>query len=211
MTTSTGNFIVMSELPAHRPYHHGGLREALLEAAENSLRTHGLVQLSLRDLAREIGVSHAAPRRHFADRQALLDALAEVGFQRLGAALRDALARAGGDFSTRIQHAVSTFARFATENGALLELMNSEKHQAEATDIADAARSAFEPVVELIEEGQTHRELGPGEPEEIGLILYATVHGISTLVNAGMIAGERLEELVALAVDQFLHGAAPHR
>src|ERR687894_2671163 len=72
---------------ATRPYHHGSLRPALLAAAEKALDRGGVQALSLRELAREIGVSHAAPRRHFADKQALLDALAQEGFARLGAAL----------------------------------------------------------------------------------------------------------------------------
>ncbi|MBW3550170.1 MAG: lipid IV(A) 3-deoxy-D-manno-octulosonic acid transferase [Proteobacteria bacterium] len=59
---------------AARPYHHGNLRSALMEAAERALERGGVQALSLRELAREIGVSHAAPRRHFPDRQALLDA-----------------------------------------------------------------------------------------------------------------------------------------
>ena len=74
-----------------RPYHHGNLRSELLEQAERVLADRGAGALSLRELAREIGVSHAAPRRHFADKQALLDALAEDGFDRLGAELRAAL------------------------------------------------------------------------------------------------------------------------
>ena len=69
--------------PTERPYHHGNLRGALLDAAERTVRERGVQALSLRELAREIGVSHGAPRRHFPDRQALLDALAESGFERL--------------------------------------------------------------------------------------------------------------------------------
>ncbi|MEW2235322.1 helix-turn-helix domain-containing protein, partial [Streptomyces sp. NPDC024062] len=72
----------MPDTTGRRPYHHGNLRTDLLDAAERSLRAHGAEQLSLRDLARDVGVSHAAPRRHFADRRALLDALAESGFTR---------------------------------------------------------------------------------------------------------------------------------
>ena len=80
-----------------RPYHHGNLRAALLTQAERTLAEGG--DLSLRELARQVGVSHAAPRRHFAGKQALLDALAEDGFERLGAELRGA-AGAGADAST---------------------------------------------------------------------------------------------------------------
>ena len=79
-----------------RPYHHGNLRPALLAAAERALARGG--ELSLRELAREIGVSHAAPRRHFADKQALLDALALDGFERLGREMAAAV-EPGGAFA----------------------------------------------------------------------------------------------------------------
>ncbi|WAP58220.1 helix-turn-helix domain-containing protein [Streptomyces sp. S465] len=60
-----------------RPFHHGNLRAVLLDQAELVLRERGIDALSLRELAREAGVSHGAPRSHFIDRNALLDALAE--------------------------------------------------------------------------------------------------------------------------------------
>src|ERR1700692_3784131 len=84
-----------------RPYHHGNLCFALLEQAERTVRERGVQALSLRELARDLGVSHAAPRRHFPDRQALLDALAESGFDRLGSELARAVAQAGEDFQAR--------------------------------------------------------------------------------------------------------------
>ena len=62
----------MSELQTNsRPYHHGNLRQALLQAAEMALEARGATDLSLRELSREVGVSHTSPRRHFADKQAL--------------------------------------------------------------------------------------------------------------------------------------------
>ena len=77
-----------------RPYHHGNLREALLKAAEKALETGGAQSISLRELSRELGVSHTSPRRHFADKQALLDALALRGFARFGEILGRAAAQA---------------------------------------------------------------------------------------------------------------------
>ncbi|MFC8424211.1 TetR/AcrR family transcriptional regulator [Streptomyces sp. NPDC057236] len=200
----------MPEPAGHRPYHHGNLRAALLDAAERSLRAHGADQLSLRDLARELGVSHAAPRRHFADRQAVLDALAEAGFVRLGAALRAALtAGESDDFPTRVRNAVSAYAHFATGNAALCELMNTSKHHPGATVVTRAAATAFGQMTRLIEEGQERGELEQGDPEQVGLILYATVQGITAMVNSGAIGEEQLDGLVDTAVSQFLRGARP--
>ena len=73
---------------SHPTYHHGELRPALLRAAAKILENEGRDAISLRDLARRAGVSHNAPYRHFADRQALLAALAEDGFTLLATALQ---------------------------------------------------------------------------------------------------------------------------
>src|SRR6476661_2726124 len=120
-----------AQRPTGRPYHHGNLRSALLAAAERTVRERGVEQLSLRELARQVGVSHGAPRRHFPDRQALLDALAEAGFIRLGADLRTAVDGAGEEFEARLRATAAAYVRFATEDSALLELMFASKHREE--------------------------------------------------------------------------------
>jgi AcrR family transcriptional regulator len=83
--------------PASRqetPYHHGALRDALLQAAERVLERDGLAGLTLRAVAREAGVSHAAPTHHFGDLTGLVSELAAIGFRRFNAAM--ASARVGG-------------------------------------------------------------------------------------------------------------------
>jgi AcrR family transcriptional regulator len=192
---------------SERPYHHGALREALLEQAERTVRERGADALSLRELAREVGVSHGAPRRHFPDRQALLDAVAEAGFERLGAELRSALARAGEDFEPRLRATAAAYVRFATRDPALLELMFAGKHDDPTGALHEAAERAFAVMLELIAQGQAEGALEPGEPERVGLILFATIQGIASLVNAQMIAAEQLGELVADSVAHFLRGS----
>src|SRR3954469_25945995 len=138
-----------------RPYHHGNLREALLRAGERALETGGAPSLSLRELAREVGVSHAAPRRHFADKQALLDALALSGFEQLGAALAEAIAQAGPDFDARLRGLAHAYVGYATRHAALLELMFASKHQAGAApELAAAADVAFAPALSAVADGQ---------------------------------------------------------
>lgn len=192
-----------------RPYHHGSLRDALLRTAEQTLREQGQDELSLRELARRAGVSHAAPRRHFRDRQALLDALAITGFERLRAQLEAAFEAADGDCAARLHAVVGTFVRFATRDAALLELMFSTKHRDGAEEVREAAGAAFAPLPDLIEQGQAEGLLAEETSPEAGIVLLATVQGIATLINGGMVEAERLDELVDAAVDQFLRGNRP--
>jgi AcrR family transcriptional regulator len=111
----------------HKPFHHGNLRAVLLDQALVVLRERGLDALSLRELAREAGVSHAAPRKHFADREALLDAIAERGFVRLAKQLREAAAKQPDDFKCALQAAASAYVEFAVAEPALLDLMFAAK------------------------------------------------------------------------------------
>jgi AcrR family transcriptional regulator len=191
---------------AQRPYHHGNLRAALLAQAEQTLRKQGLEGLSLRELARQIGVSHGAPRRHFADRQALLDALAESGFTRLGAELRGAAESAGEGYEARLRATATAYVRFAIRDAALLELMFASKQHEQAGALHEAADRAFSVILELIEEGQSNAALEPGDPEHIGLLLFATVQGLAALVTAGIVAPEQVDSLVGDATARFLHG-----
>lgn len=192
---------------AERPYHHGNLRTALLEQAERTVRERGVQELSLRELARDVGVSHGAPRRHFPDRQALLDALAVAGFERLGTELRGAMDGAGEDFRARVQATATAYIRFATRDAALLELMFAGKHKQPSGELQQAAESAFAVMLELIEQGQREGVLDSGDPERVGLVLFATIQGIAALVTGGMVAAEQLDELVADAIAHFLRGS----
>ena len=191
-----------------RPYHHGNLRTALLEQAELTVRERGVQALSLRELAREIGVSHGAPRRHFPDRQALLDALAEMGFARLGAELRGAVDGAGEDFVARLRASAAAYVEFATRDAALLELMFAGKHREGAGTLEVAADRAFSVLLELIQQGQAEGALEPGEPEGVGLVLFATIHGIASLVSSGVVRPEQLSGLLSDAIEHFLRGSA---
>ena len=193
--------------PTERPYHHGNLRSALLAAAERTVRERGVENLSLRELAREIGVSHGAPRRHFPDRQALLDALAETGFERLGADLRAAADRAGNEFQPRLEATATAYIRFATANPALLDLMFASKHRATEPSLHEAMERAFSVMMDLILQGQAIGRLQPGDPERVGLVLFSTIQGIAALLTAGMITPDQLNGLTTDAISHFLRGS----
>jgi AcrR family transcriptional regulator len=207
----------MVQTMADRPYHHGNLRAALLGEAERTLREQGIDALSLRDLARQAGVSHAAPRRHFADRQALLDALATSGFTRLGDDVRAAIDATGEDYQSRLRAVATAYVRFATRDAALLDLMFAAKNAgsgaknagsgANSADPPAALREAserlFTTVGDLIRQGQQTDELPEGDPERLLLLLVATLQGIAALTTSGRVRADQTDALIADAVALF--------
>lgn len=202
------NFMLQAaELVSERAYHHGNLRAALLAQAAQTVRERGVQALSLRELAREAGVSHGAPRRHFADRQALLDALAEAGFERLGDELRSAADAAGEDFQARLQAAAAAYVRFATRDAALLELMFAGKHGEHSDALNEAVDRAFSVMLELIQQGQVEGVLEGGPSERVGLVLFATIQGIAALLTGGIVDAAELDGLLADAIAHFLRGS----
>jgi AcrR family transcriptional regulator len=192
-----------------RAYHHGNLRSALLESAERTLSRRGASELSLRELAREVGVSHAAPRRHFADKQALLDALAEDGFDRLGGELSGAMAGAGDSLRDQLGAFARAYVQFATRHAALLELMFAGKHRPGADRLREAADAAFAAPLALFASAQASGEVVGGDPERVGTVALATLQGLASLANNGMVAEEDLDELVDEAVERLVHGLRP--
>jgi AcrR family transcriptional regulator len=197
-----------------RPYHHGHLRATLLAEAERTLSEEGIEALSLRDLARRAGVSHAAPRRHFADRQALLDALAEAGFTRLAGEVRAAIddadrdypARLRRDYPARLRAAATAYVRFAARDAALTELMFAAKNAAGSSGPREAAARLFTIIGDLIEQGQHAGALPPGDPHRLQLLFGATLQGIATLVTSGRIPPGQADTLITDAIALFTRG-----
>ncbi|MEV0252389.1 TetR/AcrR family transcriptional regulator [Nocardia sp. NPDC050712] len=191
-----------------RSYHHGDLRAELLRRAEDTLRESGVDGLSLRQLARDTGVSHAAPTRHFPDRQALLDALAVAGFERLGADFENLTpAESGIDPMPAMAR---TYLRFATENSALLALMFARRHSPVAGDVMSrAVDRAFAVPVALIAEGQARGDLIPGDPRRLALTAVAALQGLATFLGSGLVATEAAQEWLDDLVTHVTLGLKP--
>jgi AcrR family transcriptional regulator len=196
-------------MTAARPYHHGHLRDALLDAAERSVEEQGAQQLSLRELARTVGVSHAAPRSHFPDRQALLDALAERGFDRLAAMLRQADEAAGPGFEARLRAVATAFVAFAVRSPTLLDLMYVGRRGDDAPmPLQVAMADTFSVVHRLIHDGIAGDVLAPGIPERYAFLLFAWVRGIAALVTGDILDPDASDELIGDAVTTFIRGSA---
>jgi AcrR family transcriptional regulator len=192
-------------MKTRKTYHHGSLREALLEAAEKILSTQGLPALSLRAIAREAGVSHGSPAHHFQDLQGLLSDLAAIGFLRLGDYLKAALDRPGATRDDTDRAYVS----FALHNPALFVLMFREERLDPTRKSLVEARMVTFGILERInvssdttsgeasEAPATNTVLSvkAGSLEKVGSMTatWAFVHGFSVLAIEGQLAP--LEEL----------------
>ncbi|NGO68961.1 TetR/AcrR family transcriptional regulator [Streptomyces boncukensis] len=192
------------------PYHHGELRAALLERAEETLRRKGPDALSLRELAREAGVSPGAPRHHFKTKQALLDALALDGFNRIVATLNGALAGAGDTFADRLTATAYAYVRFARDHTALLELAYSSKHDPAATEELVAATQRLSDVLtDLVRHGQRSGEVREGPVERMKVPIIAMLQGFAAFAASRAIDAEQVQQELDDTIAILLRGYAP--
>jgi len=170
---------------ARQPYHHGELRPALIRSARALLEEEGLEALSLRAVARRAGVSRQAPYHHFADKHALLAAVATEGFRELAATSLARMQQAP-DARARLNASGVAYVVFAAANPSLFQLMfgglGGRFNQDEALNAArkDAfavirAASADVPAVSR------------GTPDLSAVAAWAFVHGLAELLNKGAI------------------------
>jgi AcrR family transcriptional regulator len=170
-------------------YHHGALRAALIRAAREILESEGYEALTLRAAARRAGVSQAAPYNHFADKAALLAAIAAQGFKEFAAAMRHEV-NAATDPEARLNAAGIAYVAFATSNPGLFKLMfGSNVHQSSGDPDLDASRnSAYEVLRGAVHAVQASVPHHPAPEELESLRSWALVHGIATMINEGTIA-----------------------
>jgi AcrR family transcriptional regulator len=166
------------------PYHHGALRDALLKAAETVLERDGLIGLTLRAVAREAGVSHAAPTHHFGDLAGLLSELAAIGFQRFGAAMRDA-AMAASPAQQGLASA-RAYVAYAEANPGMYSLMfRAERLDYARPALRAAADASFDGLARSV--GAEQGSGGALSLDQAGRVVHAwsLVHGYSMLLLDG--------------------------
>jgi AcrR family transcriptional regulator len=189
-----------------RPYHHGNLREALIDAALRKVDAQGADALHMRELAREIGVSSAAPFRHFADRRALLGAVAERAADELERALGEATDGCG-DALTQFRAISVAYVRFAAEHPALFDLVH-EHDAVSGRFLGQVDDERRRKLIALIIDGQNAGLIPEADPELIALTSEALTHGLARLIvdRHPRMRGLSSEEArkLALAMTQLL-------
>jgi len=198
-------------------YHHGALRRALLDAALQLATERGPGGFTLREVARQAGVSHAAPYYHFADKAALIEALAVEQFTALHDALHDARTRTQGTPLEKLRATGVAYVCFAIEHVAAFRFMywpalprakGPRQHMDLAGDaefrfwkregkVEEAANAAYQVLGDAIVECQQVGLIAPGDPAPFALTAWCTVHGLAALLLNNPQSSE--EEAGALA------------
>jgi AcrR family transcriptional regulator len=187
-------------------YHHKDLRNGLIAEVFAMLETQGHADLTLRDLARRLGVTHTAPYAHFADKTELLIAVADAGFGRLAqrlAAARDAEAE-----PVRAFHAIGlTYVRFAREHPNLYRLMFADPDTADGgeRELCEEGERAFGIVAEVIASVGTPPEL----VGDTAVSAWAFVHGVAMLDIDRRISGKTMrsgDDIFTLGAQLLVRG-----
>jgi AcrR family transcriptional regulator len=183
-------------LSAKNSYHHGDLRQSLIDAAIALIHEEGISDLSLRQVARRVGVSHNAPYRHFEDKEALLAAVAEQGFQSLRVAMETARQDIPIDSFERLEAIGIAYVHFALAQPFHYRLMfgdyrcNLSKYAA----LAEAAQQSFMVLVNTIQEGQSAGIFRSADPVNMARVAWSLVHGQSMLALDNKLQVEQGEE-----------------
>jgi AcrR family transcriptional regulator len=172
-------------------YHHGNLREALIAAAIQILVEEGINALSLREVARRAGVSQSAPYRHFADKEAVLAAVAAAGFRALACAMRQAAAGAESP-ARRVMALGQGYVSFGTQHPCLLRLMFSAEiaNKSAYPELQAAGQTAYGLIRDAIVAHLAQAKATPIDPEVATVTAWALVHGLATLLIDRQIDGE---------------------
>ena len=192
---------------ASKTYHHGNLKAALISAGLEILSEQGIEGLSLRNVAKKIGVSHTASYNHFPDKQALLAAISTAGHEQLHQILLDTFEKTKNSPSQVIAEIALAYLQFALDNPAIFKLMFSgaleeERDHPEYVEISQKSIALFEEIIVFC---QRKRQLPEGKVENIAVKLWSLVHGFTYLMLENQfpreyMQGHNLKELLKIAI-----------
>lgn len=194
-------------------YHHGNLKQALVEAAIPLLAEKGISGLSLREVARSVGVGHAAPYRHFSNKNELIEAIAAVGYRRLGRGCELAEKKFPDDPQKQLLDGGLRYLLFAAENPEIANIMFNGYLSLDScgAELSAAADDALTRLVKIIGNGQAAGIYGDSDSFDLTLAAWSMVHGLSMLVVSGMLkevasSRKKIRQLGEKVCDMLMHG-----
>ncbi len=163
-------------------YHHGHLREALIDEAYKQIAQAGASSLNLSQLAQQLGVSQPAVYRHFPNKQALAISVARRGLEQLAEDLRQATHNIQSDPLEGIQAITQAYIGFALNHPEITRMMFSMKERTTEPDLYNASKAAAVPIFRIVEAAKRGDSLRNNDVEQTVRIIWATVHGLAMLL-----------------------------
>ena len=175
--------------PDGSAYHHGDLRAALLAEAAVMIDEGGTLSVTMRAIGRRLGVSRSAPYRHFADKSALLVAVAAAGFDRLRDRLEAVGAGAPDAGVERLRQVGEEYVRFALENPGHYRLMYGKEAitREDRPELREAANALFDELVRVVRTYQRSGTIKRQDPHLQAYVAWGAVHGLASLLIEGQI------------------------
>ncbi len=193
---------------SRRPYHHGNLRRALLDEALATIRTEGVNGVTLREIGARLGVSRTALYRHFADKRALLTAVATEGFRTLRQQLFAAWEE-GGRGCAAFQAMGVAYIRFAIANPSHYRVMFGSfvDPKDQESELAAEAGGAFQALVDALALLQQDEIVRRVDTLLMARFVWSVVHGVATLAIDGQLREPGgMEELIGYALERLQRG-----
>jgi AcrR family transcriptional regulator len=186
-------------MPRQKPYHHGNLREVLLQAAIRLIARRGPGGFTLREVARRARVSHNAPYRHFRDKDALIAAVAAEGYRELNQAMLDA-AVSQPTALDRLKRSGWAYVSFALRRPEHLAVMfDAPFSKKKYPECVEAGEQAFGTLLGFIEMCQREGQLPAGDPMREALAAWSLVHGIAKLAVTERLPFQSADEILKFA------------
>lgn len=195
-----------SAAPEANSYHHGALREALLQRAAEVIESGGIEALTLRGLARDLGVSHAAPNRHFRNKEELLASLATSAFQQMCTATLGAAETAGDDPWVRLNAMGRGYLKWALQHRVLFMTVIHPDLSRFIDEHLAAEIATFQATVrKACDAAQAAGRHAGVDPSILALYTNAVPFGAATLLThpmfSAVVADRDIDELVAAVIE----------
>lgn len=200
----------MKSKQARRSYHHGDLKNALVDTALEQIAHHGVRALSLRDVARRTGVSHTASYRHFPSKESLLAAIAEQGFRRLSTSMRAAILPHAADPVAALQASGVAYVEFGVSCPNHLSIMfGGHIAHTDYPALAEASQEAYALLTSIVKQGLEAGRLRGADERTVTLAAWSIVHGLAQLIAGGQLQTKDMPPAatrdIVLAVTTLLH------
>lgn len=179
---------------AIKKYHHGDLKNALLRSSVQLLKSNGPQSFSIRELALSLGVSSAAPYRHFKTKEKIFAGLAEEGFVLLSKGFEDAIRLHPKSPIDQLHSVGVAYYRFAVQNPEYLQMMFGNiippEEISKDPKMGEAAGRAFKLLVQVVASCQAHGDLAKKEdPKMLAILIWSSIHGFAALDSTATLTG----------------------